>query len=398
MTISADVEARRHLSALDGLRGFAAVVVALYHTSLISPGGTSSLLGQSSYHLLEPIRWIATLAVKFATCGPQAVILFFVLSGFVLTRAVVGQHYQSYFQFATKRFFRIWPAFAIAILISALLSYVIGRQSISDGSVWLHELWNGGATSGNITKHLLMTETRVNLDNVMWSLVHELRISFLFPAVLLAMRKWPVPTCVATVGLMFLSCASSSLFPEGTIAKSYNETLCYIFLFAFGAGLSTALLKQPIRPKMAILPSCLAMLFFLMLLNAGPKDTAHVGTFLDGLRLLICGVGALGIILVVLHSYFNEVFSSKIARYLGRVSYSLYLLHVIVLAAVLNGLCRQFSVVHSALIALVLMVPVADIYQRLVERPTDLVGRLLAKTFVSPDSDPHRTRAKTFPG
>lgn len=96
-------------SGLDALRGFAAVYVAIGHIAL------------SFAFLPAPF----SLAFRF---GQEAVILFFLLSGFVIYLAVgeqEGLEFRSYF---IKRFRRIYPPVIISILICSLIYYMKGGE------------------------------------------------------------------------------------------------------------------------------------------------------------------------------------------------------------------------------------------------------------------------------
>jgi peptidoglycan/LPS O-acetylase OafA/YrhL len=377
-TAAAPAEQRQHLHALDGLRGIAAVAVVLYHSSLVFPSGIDTIFGLSLRSPANTLAWLLAFPIRVATCGPQAVVLFFVLSGFVLSRAIANAHYESYGQYAIKRFFRIWPCFAVAILLSALLSRLIGHQPVPDASAWFHTIWKLGGTKGNVWRHLLMTETRVDLDNAMWSLIHELRISFLFPLLLLFARRDALFACAASIAILLLSCWVAPSFDRYVIAESYVGTLDYIFLFVFGIALNLIAPDARMPARGGWLWPTLAILVSLVLLICGPDDTAQIRSIVDGLRLLVCGIGASGLILVALTSDYRRILSSRFARYLGRISYSLYLIHIVVLAAVVNGLSGRLPLAVCAAIALAMMLPLADLYQRLVEGPTARAGRRIA--------------------
>ena len=68
---------------LDGLRGLAAFVVVVHHAFLVSPGLADSYQGQRAQ--LTGGWWLTHTPLHLVWDGPAAVIVFFVLSGFVLT-------------------------------------------------------------------------------------------------------------------------------------------------------------------------------------------------------------------------------------------------------------------------------------------------------------------------
>jgi peptidoglycan/LPS O-acetylase OafA/YrhL len=83
-----------------------------------------------------------------------------------------------------RRFFRLYPPFAFAILVAALLRGLLGASSSSLPSHWLSEFWSGPLSAGVITSHLLMTDVHRSasaLDPPLWTLIVEMRIALVFP-------------------------------------------------------------------------------------------------------------------------------------------------------------------------------------------------------------------------
>src|ERR1700722_1053730 len=101
------------LGSLDSLRGVAAAIVVLHHCRQTLP----TLDRSEVLHRLLP--------------GSGAVLIFFVLSGLVLAMTFVYRDGDHYAPFVVKRVFRIWPAFAVAILASAWLRLAIGHHDVA---------------------------------------------------------------------------------------------------------------------------------------------------------------------------------------------------------------------------------------------------------------------------
>lgn len=95
--------ARSAIAPLTSLRFFAAVHVLLFH---------------SGSHLLDPARWPAPL-IAFLRNGYLGVSFFFVLSGFILTYSYAGRMAGAadVKDFAVARFARIYPVYAVALLL-----------------------------------------------------------------------------------------------------------------------------------------------------------------------------------------------------------------------------------------------------------------------------------------
>ena len=82
------------IPAIDGLRGFLALIVMVIHA--VAWGGFTSLL---------PI-------------AKASVVVFFVLSGYVLTRGWDGR----FGLFMLRRFVRLWPTYAVCVVLGFLIS------------------------------------------------------------------------------------------------------------------------------------------------------------------------------------------------------------------------------------------------------------------------------------
>ena len=114
---------RERNAALDGLRGYAAVAVVFYHSIL---GANPDLI----QGVLRPPVWkqhsaygvLEKLALSLLN-GDLAVEAFFAISGVVLFRSLAsldrGSWPRTCWRFAVRRFVRIWPAMAVAVLGTA---------------------------------------------------------------------------------------------------------------------------------------------------------------------------------------------------------------------------------------------------------------------------------------
>jgi peptidoglycan/LPS O-acetylase OafA/YrhL len=140
MASSSSIVRQNRLPALDGLRGFLALVVVLWHAT--SPIGLS---------------WFAYPA-KFAVFG------FFVISGLVLTRSWEGRPGV----FLLSRIVRLWPTYAICLAVG----YLIAKQPVD----WRQFLWFP----------LMTPDAEPHLDPPVWSLIVEAWAMPLMPLIVFA--------------------------------------------------------------------------------------------------------------------------------------------------------------------------------------------------------------------
>ncbi len=89
-------------------------LVRLVLASMVIIGHSPILNGQTNYWV-DPINYL----FPFASSGPWAVNLFFFISGLVVTNSLLSN--RKPIQFAVARFFRIIPALAFVVIISALI-------------------------------------------------------------------------------------------------------------------------------------------------------------------------------------------------------------------------------------------------------------------------------------
>jgi peptidoglycan/LPS O-acetylase OafA/YrhL len=106
---------KNHLLVLDGLRAIACLAVLSYHISMFI----------RIYNIWSPSNSIQTLFAIVANFGVSGVILFFLLSGFLLflpfAKALLfdGQ-WPSILRFYLRRFFRILPGYYMVLFLVIL--------------------------------------------------------------------------------------------------------------------------------------------------------------------------------------------------------------------------------------------------------------------------------------
>ena len=126
---------------LDGLRGIAALVVVLHHALLTFPGAWAvyTWSAERPRDGIFPALMQTPLYTIFN--GSGAVIVFFVLSGVVLSLTYDEVDKWSYWPYLVKRLCRIWLPFAVVLTGSLLLYLALGGRQVSGLSGfrgWVH--------------------------------------------------------------------------------------------------------------------------------------------------------------------------------------------------------------------------------------------------------------------
>jgi peptidoglycan/LPS O-acetylase OafA/YrhL len=356
------------MSALDGLRGVAAFMVMLMHCMLLVPSALNAFEGVGSQ---TGVLWlVAFTPLHVFWAGTEAVFIFFVLSGFVLTRAAESGRF-SWRAYYPSRLLRLYLPVAGALGFAAAAIAIVPRSQPSGASWWL--LTQEDVTLGvHYFFHSLLLVRGAGILPVLWSLKWEVIFSLLLPvAVLGASRRWPVGVAQGAIllGVMLLGSDSQG-----------NQKNYFLYLPMFGIGVVMAHQHH-------------------LLATIGRKLTTTTGafTFAVGLILLTMSwtardqatevykpIAVVGAALIVFaFGYWKPLRSvgeTRPLQWLGRRSFSLYLVHypIVVSTAFLLGSLSRFAFV----IAIPLSLLGAHLFFRLVEGPShrlsQSVRRLLA--------------------
>jgi peptidoglycan/LPS O-acetylase OafA/YrhL len=345
------------IRSLDSVRGIAALIVVVSHCMLTNR---------------DLPHWCFRFPVSLLNAGDGAVFVFFALSGCVLFLSLAQREKSAYFAYLIKRFFRIYPAFVVAILGSAALRVLVNPHPVPGVSDWFNGHWHSPATGGMLLGHLAMTDLpRLRqLDSVMWSLVHEIRISIIFPVIaLLVVTNWRAAVIVST--LISVACALIEAHHPLRWMFDPVQTLSYLFLFTAGAALASH--AKPVRRG---LQRCPLWLQFGLWIIAARLLTVPSDEDLG----LITGAGALLLIALAFGtSTIDRVLAtSGILTWLGKVSYSLYLVHFPIIMTCVHLLYARLPLPAIFAFAIVSSLVTAELMYRFIEQPSMALGRRLA--------------------
>lgn len=276
---------------------------------------------------LDVIRTIAVLMVlvthfwtypaghelvnRLAGLGWVGVDLFFVLSGFLITRILVAARSDSeYFRnFYARRSLRIFPLY-YAVLIIALVALPL-VNAIPDQL--MQDRWMYFAYLSNFA--LAMGGWQLFLVDVTWSLSIEEQFYLLWPAVV----KW-----LARERLIALCLAIVIVLP--LVRLSLWDSLGWMWLHMMmplrADSLAMGALVALVNPKRFAAPALLfgsALILTLALTGNFARDSQLVGTIGYSLTALT----AAGAILVACQANLKN----RVALHVGKVSYGVYLLH-----------------------------------------------------------------------
>lgn len=364
--------------SLDSLRGIAAFLVVTFHCAQVTSGFAIQTNPLSLAAWGNIWTWLKyTPARILVSSGPSAVVLFFVLSGFVLSLPFLRDGWlASYSGFAVKRVCRIYLPFLATILISAALCALIQPQPMPTLSHWFNTVqWDQPLTLGYVGRNLAMTGLTpdMTMDLVMWSLVHELRISLIFPLLFLLTRRWPVASMAGSLVLGVICTEAMASHEATSVPMSFLDTGRFVFLFT--AGILVAGWVDRLRAALSRLstPATAGLWFLAIMLLVSPGPTVY--RYFD----FAWGVGAIMLlILATASTSAQRALTARAPVWLGRVSYSLYLIHVPLLIGAVHLTDGVLPLWVTMLLAVLASLVCAELMFRWIEVPSMRVGRTLA--------------------
>jgi peptidoglycan/LPS O-acetylase OafA/YrhL len=397
------------IDSLDSVRGMAAMSVVIFHV-LISFNMFYKAIHFKFDNVI--VKWLTMTPLHTLWSGYEAVLLFFVLSGFLLALPFVDERPPRYVEYAIKRFCRIYIPYLFAMLMSCAFMVIF---SLYEPNELLSQVYNNRWQEPldwrvYLSYFFLIGYDITNVNGVVWTLVHELRISLILPLLILFVKRyhWLPVTTLAIVfsgGLWLCSCLLRPFF-NGEISSFINysggQTCYYVMFFVFGATLAKyrhSIANHIKNSKRTIQYSLfvVALILFnfkwmfpgLEPYKNGVFKTVIIQTFQDAMISL--GIVII-LVLVFATTTFNQFFSFKPFIWLGKISYSLYLIHLPVIMISGTYLSTILPLKVSLLIVPILSLPIAYLTWRFVEKPSMELGRSIVHKYRQINC--HKARAR----
>jgi peptidoglycan/LPS O-acetylase OafA/YrhL len=406
---------RETFGFVEGMRGIAAVQVALTHLFSAFLPTFARVSGKPHY------GWetgFSHTPLYFLIDGNTAVYIFFLMSGFVLAPSFLTTKLRIS-QIIAKRVIRLYiPVLAAGIVTAGLWlavpmardqavtltmsawASVLCRNSMSAGSIVKDVFLNSmvfGYESESVLEHIpalsrliVGTPLTVSLNPPLWTVHAELWGSMLTIAVALFFK--------ATSRKVFWPVFVIALFLTGT-------SFCTLFLLGFAAYVGRANLLQ-LQSRSASLVGVILITCGIVvssMLGQQPFDTAlNIAsrvTWLNtraGVRLQFECAAVLIMLGVSLSHRAQAVLSTRLPVLLGKISFSLYLIHFPIIFtvgfAVFNRLSPTFdygvSVACAMVVSMTLSLMLAILFERYIDQNSVRFSRQFADYMNrSPKSD-----------
>ncbi len=316
--------------------------------------------------------------------GALGVNLFFAISGFLITSRLTAEQVVSLKQFYIRRAFRILPPaltyLAVAAVLALLGVIASTKTDFISCLLFLRNYWGADSQHGWYTGHF-------------WSLCVEEHFYLFWPALLvlagIRRARWLAPALAASFAIW-----RSLDLRHGWIATLFHNDALRNFplrsdyrMDALLWGATLALVAPHIEWKKCISkplasPIALALLAATVFLNIRQPQSYMVLQAILFPVVVIATVAQPG-------AWLSQLLESKPLRWIGRLSYSLYLWQQLFFSQWHHGVLQRFP------LNLVLALAFAWLSYRFVEQPAIRLGRTLYDKFRSHEFGRIGTRIPT---
>lgn len=354
------------LDSIQVLRGVAAMLVVLFHFR----------------HYINDVYPIKDLGDRLFLFGEAGVDIFFVISGFIIVYSSRNREKNTFAEFSIKRFFRLYPLYFIVLTIY-LASYhdeAFSLVNIIKSYLLIPIDYNGKAPWFGLST--IYTA---------WTLTYESYFYIVFAISILISHKYRVIVCSSIILLVMYFSQVNSYGEFSLIAlagKNDFNGLIYNFLFAssplivdFILGMFVAYLyiyyEKQIKPH-EVITFVFMMILTISLIFMVSHATASVGPLSWGW----CSVGIVLSLLIISRNL--SINYPRWMIYLGEMSYSIYINHVVVKKVAFSyigplGLFKggDGAVILFSLVAATLCISYGT--YNLIEKPSIKLGHKIAE-------------------
>ncbi len=344
---------KSRIGKLDSVRGIAALMVLVGHCGL-----------PFAFDRSGSLFWLQVL-----WAGGSAVVMFFLLSGYVLALQLRSPRRPSYAGFVIRRFLRIWPAFAVTIVSAYLILVALDVPSLQEIVQGLSRV----PSFRDLLENLAMVGNPFAIDGPVWTLFIEMRLSIVFPLLFLISYRFNFFSSAAISIVLSIAGSRMVHFDMSEVLTSAADSSRYLCLFVIGAALAhpgnTVAKIYPVLPQSvkAVGFACaLGLLSYQFLPLAVPAKNY---------------VSWIGVTLLFIFCLYSKSADRILDRpwllFLGRISYGLYLVHYPILQVSNAYLPKEWALL-TVLPSSVLLGWIINV---LVEQPMIQLGRRLSPPF-----------------
>lgn len=344
----------KKVRAIQGLRGIATIMVFLSHFIGLLPFTISI----SNINLDKS-------PLKLIWGGNSAIIIFFLLSGYFMYASLEKK---GTIKFIFQRFIRLYPAYAISVIVGFILCNKVIDFDCNMFSNWFCQFWQNNLDIGELLKHLSVFY-KVNsrlINPPIWTLIIEMKMTIIIAVLIPILKKfnWKIT--------YFIFIILSIIF----------KPIQYINVFVLGILINKN--KQNILGMIGKFSTLLRVLIafigiFLLGFNYNMQNFYSKLPISIGTTILSLGSAIILIIILYEESICKSIpiLDSKFMVVIGELSYYIYLTHFLVLLS----LRFVMSFVNSYLVFFVLSFSVTIVFSYILKYFSEKISKKLSINF-----------------
>lgn len=374
---------KQRLHNLHAIRGWAALLVVIAHAKYPFWSGGREYLEQypmNSWHWYDYMVFIVDMATSFASVF---VVTFFVLSGFFIARSIQTKNYSVPFFYGDRM---------IRIYIPYIASLIVGFLSLYLAQLFHPDLFLTNELNRPYNRDLIAAYNDLDFNSLFsaliflpgksgnffgmngpyWSLYHEALFYIVIPFIFLFLKKYYF---FFIASFLFVI----SFFYGGNWLTIKAFIFSYTLYFAMGVLLfeltQTKSSRLYIIKKIRQMTNVTLLLSIILMVTAIPLGIAgfkkygfFLGMVATALLILLVLYGRNTQLLLA----FKKLLINPFSNFLGKISFSLYLVHVPVLAlyyAIWTKYTQEFVFYDRIYwIAVICVIPIGYISYLLFER------------------------------
>jgi len=336
--------------SIDGLRGYLALSVFIHHVVL-------------TWYWKNTGEWNRPPEAYFQNLGKFGIAIFFMITGFLFVSKILSSKgIISWYRLYQSRIFRIFPLYLFVIIVISIIVFLKSDLQISVSLPLLIKqyikwfMFHGDAIND-------FSETSRIIAGVDWTLKYEWLFYALLPLLAFVIKQGRLAIMLLFIGIIILF-----IFPAH-IEHFYTR---HFILFAIGGTAAALNVKLNNRNKwvnnhyssFVVVIALVAALFY--------------PTTFDAMHILLM---AIFFVPVALGNNLFGLFKTKASIFLGEISYSIYLLHGIVLYTLFSII--NFDISHISLVKFLLWLPllmslviiISTLTYLAIEKPFMLYGK-----------------------
>jgi peptidoglycan/LPS O-acetylase OafA/YrhL len=315
--------------SLEGIRGLACLMVVFSHLSLTFFPYIHNFSNEIIPQLFNTQQLIYDLPLGFLYSGTSAVFVFFVMSGYVLTHAIISKNKLKsvVIKSSIKRYPRLmFPAISSCVFAFLCFEYLnFDRSNLSD---WIQSYGSGiysiNGAIYNGALDIFFFSGRSSYNYVLWTMQVELIGSIMIFLLCLLKAKHSKlligSSIIILSAILVLTRLVNVNLGLGIIAFVVGQ---WFYLYGKDIDIKTSMIL--IFSGLYLAGAHEGSTSYSLISNVLGSYTYKIGTFLSGFLIVYA---------IIFNSNFNRYMSNKFFVYLGRLSFSVYLSHLLVIFTV----------------------------------------------------------------